>query len=35
VNLGDVSKNGSKKMPNEEKCALVMEKLYALNANIT
>jgi len=36
VNSRDDNKSGSKKkMPGEEKCKLVMEKLYALNANIT
>jgi len=37
VNPRDDNKSGSakKKMPGEEKCKLVMEKLYALNANIT
>lgn len=36
MNPRDDNKSGSeKKMPGEEKCELVMEKLYALNANIT
>jgi len=35
VNPRDDNKSGSEKMPGKEKCELVMEKLYALNVNIT
>jgi len=35
VNPRDDNKSSSEKMPGEEKCDLVMEKLYALNSNIT
>lgn len=31
----DNNKDSSEKMLGEEKCVLVMEKLYVLNANIT